>query len=514
MNTLSILLENFPQYFNVDTLLSVYSTSKLNKYILDNPYVLKLVLSGYKLKIPILLTFKSFVETANRGFLGNGCFNYYTHQKCAEEAAKRGDLDTIKLAFSLNALKLEHNNDWKQNMKNIGDWKANLQLLDDYCKTKDSKDSWIVNMDRLDFACSLAKISAGNGRVDVFLFSKDKIEQLYDITNGHITQEQKIRNLRVLWNIIILAAAKGGNKAIFNTSFAELKKNGLFQYKFEHEWSYVIYYAAKGGNPNILNKILEEFNIQIVDNASSKVFILSSMVRGYAASGNTELLKNALDALVVINKAISKDLWNKIILNAVKGGHTYIALNAIDTIKREYGNNSINWCSVSQNAARKGNMDILKLFVSSTSKIPEFRNRLWPNIMSFAARGNDTDVINFVLAQETDEFKFNWKDIVNQALLTNNLDLLKLSVVSKGARGWNLTLTQVIDHKFLCNIANGKMGQIFWTCHSICETAIMGGSLDIIEFIQKYDFCSYFKPEIDEAAREYSTYLSNLRDDC
>jgi len=78
--------------------IAVYSTSKENKNTLDNGYILKILNKDLT-----IFTFRSFIETANRSFLGVGCFNYYTLDKCTKNLAKNKNIDLLNLLLKSNS---------------------------------------------------------------------------------------------------------------------------------------------------------------------------------------------------------------------------------------------------------------------------------------------------------------------------------------------------------------------------------------------------------------------------
>ena len=93
---LNILLQFKPE--EIDTLIALYSVNKEIKGILDNKHTLKLLNENLS-----VFTFKCFVETANRSFLGKGCLKYYTPSRCAKEAAKKGNVDILKFLIEKGA---------------------------------------------------------------------------------------------------------------------------------------------------------------------------------------------------------------------------------------------------------------------------------------------------------------------------------------------------------------------------------------------------------------------------
>ena len=104
MNSLTVLLQHNASFFLVDTLITLYSTSKSLNNILKNKHYLKGILDTDLVNF----TFKEFVNTADRSFLTIRCFKYYTIDKCAKEGAKRGYLDILNLAIE----KGSNNWDW------------------------------------------------------------------------------------------------------------------------------------------------------------------------------------------------------------------------------------------------------------------------------------------------------------------------------------------------------------------------------------------------------------------
>ena len=99
MAFLTVLLQYNASIFTVDTLITLYSTSKSLKSILNNKHYLKGILDTDLVNF----TFKEFINVSARSFLSTKCFNYYSADKCAKECAKRGNLDILKLAIEKGA---------------------------------------------------------------------------------------------------------------------------------------------------------------------------------------------------------------------------------------------------------------------------------------------------------------------------------------------------------------------------------------------------------------------------
>ena len=77
---------------------------ELNKHNLTNTFLINTNTLLSKVKTVNALTFQSFIKTASMACIYKDCFKHYTPNKCAEETARRGNMDIIQLAILRDAI--------------------------------------------------------------------------------------------------------------------------------------------------------------------------------------------------------------------------------------------------------------------------------------------------------------------------------------------------------------------------------------------------------------------------
>ena len=313
VHAFGITLRHSPGSFAIDMLIDIYTTSIVNKDILDDRSILVKIVNTYGLfDVCSPLTFQGVVEAANRACLGVGALDYYTSFRCAREHAKRDDMSILTYVMEEHCQKDYYTTNAEYEFDRLlcdAAERHNLEVLEyviqkyiEYCDPSEPR-----NMSK-----EVMIGAAKGGHLDIIMATE---------RSGEINSD--------IWKYVAYNAASKDHMSIEKYSGSKID---------DISWEHVAICAAEGGH-------LEMFNYAI---ASEKgVIDWSNIFQPAAEGGNIEILD------IVFTKCDSKVDWNSLAYGALVGGHSHL----YDTATKNGAND---WTMVALGAVKGENIDVLK----------------------------------------------------------------------------------------------------------------------------------------------------------
>ena len=286
INELEILLEHYHTSVSVVRLIELYRTSRRNKEILDKLHILDNLVQRFNVKVNGPLTFRSFVEAANRACFGKGSLKYHTPNRCAKEIAKTGDIELIKF------------------------------VVQKFTEEDDTEKTWYT----------ILYNAAKGDHLNIVEYATNF---LYDSSNKEGEEEVNEAIIREIRDNVGRGAARGGHIKLLDFIEERFGITGSSDY-----WINLSYEAARGGHLNLVKHA--EAQVNVLEN-ENKVLSWSTIASEAAIGGHTN----------VINYAIGKgDIdWSLLACSAAQSGSTEIFDFAL--LKQ---NNKVDWTQIAYSA--------------------------------------------------------------------------------------------------------------------------------------------------------------------
>jgi len=307
-------LKDFSDLLTIDGLIDLYDIVEY-KELLNDPCTLKGLFKANKLKIPsaeIDLSFSTFIEAANRSFLGIECLEYFTPPVCIKNTKSLYVLQHIVN----NICKLKQTDlIWNTVVYNAA--KHNLVEILNYLLC-----TLCINCTY--FFDNMAVGAARGGNTNILNFA---------VTRGIESNT---------WLKIAYSAAKGGHLNIMELAIENITQLNILNKGLVLNWNFLVGKAAEGCNKNIFRYTL------------GKVTDWNQVAFGAARGGNISVLKFVEHQTQVLN-------WNLIAYKAAEGGHVDICMYALNK-------NIDAWNLIAHGAVRGGNLELLQ-FICTKEKI-------------------------------------------------------------------------------------------------------------------------------------------------
>jgi len=254
---------------------------------------------------------------------------------------------------------------------------------------------------------------------------------------------------------------------------------------------------------------------------------------------------NAMDEQIIRNLDIKYPNWRKnsirllknpnIMLDSIKIIFKHSGLRYSDLLSKTTNMDVLhwvlnsgynNWTSISQTAARLGDLKTLKLSIDNyyiwcSDLLYKCSNKLellniqmkllYSNIATYAVKGGNIDIFNLAMLHAKDEF--NWNDIAKYATRSGHLDIVNLAI-SKGANNWsNIAIEASKSGVFeLVNISidNGNLHNSFHILDKILEYATKKGYINIVKLVMYKGGCLYNATDAVNWSRKDILELSTL----
>lgn len=369
MNQIDVLLECSLESLEIDQLLVIFTLNHKCRLTLSKPHTLKRLANANNLLFSKDLTFDTFIELANRSFLGVGCLKYYTPKRCAVEVAKTGQLELLKHIMK----------EYLLNNNVIND-----QVLPDSVSVREILDDILVQASKYNRKDIIHYAASKHLLLDYQIVGfSNKLEVVNEkivmgaAEGGHLDLIQDLCCLRPLsWIFALYRAADGGQLHVIKY----IEHNKIFKdYHFKVDWNIVATIALKGGYTDM-------FYYAISKGAND--WDLCTCHCDAAEGGSLELL-NYIDA------NISPIDWHVVALGAVRGKHMDLydlaRTKSKENIIRRGVGTSIFWSLLSDAAAKTNNLDLLVNIISRE----EFNVK---NISSLCHASSEyLDIVNIII---------------------------------------------------------------------------------------------------------------------